>query len=408
VALVLRDKKEEFAYIESLNVGHPIRAMKEDLESGASTLDFFSGLYPELGGQTIPGSPNKVLNYTLREPFGAVGRIIPFNHPLMFACEAIAAPLVAGNTVILKPSSITPLSALLLCRELERILPPGVVNVVTGRGSEVGAAIASHPRIRRIALTGSVETGKEIARLGAEHLKIVTLELGGKNPIVIFPDVNVETAVRAAVKGMNFSWTASQSCQSTSRCFVHSSIHDEFIRGLSEAMGEIKLGIPTEEKTEMGCLSSQAQLSKVEQYVSIGKSENSILLQGGARPSDGMLSKGYFFRPTLFDQVRPGSRLASEEIFGPVLSVLIWNDYEEMVRALNEVQYGLTAIIMTNNLSNAHRLAADVQAGYIWINGPTRTRGVPFGGYKMSGIGRQACVEELQSYTQTKSVMVTL
>ena len=263
LASVLLAKKQEFAYLESLNVGHPIRAMKEDVDTGASTLKFFGGLYAELKGETIPGPYGKVLNYTMREPFGVVARIIPFNHPLMFACEAIGAPLVAGNTVIVKPASLTPLSCLMLAREIENILPSGVVNVVTGAGSEVGAVIASHPKIRRLALTGSVETGKEIAKLGAENLKYITLELGGKNPIIIFPDIDIDTAVRTAVKGMNFTWTASQSCQSTSRCFVHSSIHDEFVEKLVRAFDEIKLGIPTREDTQMGCLSSSSQLSKV-------------------------------------------------------------------------------------------------------------------------------------------------
>lgn len=408
LASVLLSQKQEFSYIESINVGHPIRAMKEDLESGASTLNFFAGLYPELRGETIPGPAGKVLNYTIREPFGIVGRIVPFNHPLMFVCESLAAPLVAGNTVIIKPASITPLSCLMIARAIEKIFPPGVVNVVTGSGSEVGAAIASHPKIRRVALTGSVETGKEISRLGAEHLKYVTLELGGKNPIMIFPDIDVETAVKAAVKGMNFTWTASQSCQSTSRCFVHSAIHDEFVEKLSAAMEGIRLGIPTKEDTQMGCLSSLSQLSKVDRYVKTGTAEGALLVTGGSRPDDDELSKGYFYRPTLFDRVGPDSRLAKEEIFGPVLSVIQWSNYEEMIRGANSVEFGLTAIILTRDISMAHRVASDIEAGFVWINGPTRTKGVPFGGYKMSGVGKQGCIEELQSYTQSKSVMVTL
>jgi acyl-CoA reductase-like NAD-dependent aldehyde dehydrogenase len=280
------------------------------------------------------------------------------------------------------------------------------LNVVTGSGSNVGAAIASHPRIRRIALTGSVETGKEIARLGAEHLKYITLELGGKNPIVIFPDVDIGTAVKVTVTGMNFGATASQSCQSTSRCFVHSSIHDEFV--LASSFDAIRLGIPWKEDTQMGCVSSASQFSKVERYVKIGQSENAVLVTGGKKPEDSELSRGFFYRPTLFDKVRSDSRLAQEEIFGPVLSVMEWTDYDQMVRAANSVQYGLTAMIVTNNLSNAHRLAGDIEAGFVWVNGPTKTRGLPYGGYKMSGVGRQGSIEELHSYTQTKAVMVTV
>ena len=402
------EKKQEFAMIESTNVGHPIRAMRGDLEIGVMDMLYFAGLYPELSGETIPGPTGKVLNYTIREPFGVVGRILPFNHPLMFALQSLGAPLIAGNTVILKPASITPLSALHLAKEIERIFPPGVVNVVTGSGSLVGAAIAKHPGIRRIALTGSVETGIEIARLGAESLKCITLELGGKNPIIILPDVNVDVAAGAAMKAMNFTWTAGQSCQSTSRCFIHEDLHNEFVEELASRMKGIKLGMPTNEETEMGCLSSRAQLSKVEQYVRLGVSEGAQLLAGGRRPPDQELSSGFFYEPTLFDGVRSTSRLAQEEIFGPVLSVISWKDQTEMVKQANSLKYGLTALILTKDISTAHKLAAEIEAGYIWINGPTTTRGVPFGGYKMSGVGRQGGVSELLSYTQEKSVQVTL
>ena len=408
LAIAVLRKEGEFAMLESQNVGHPIRAMRSDLTIGAKDLTYFAGLYPELRGETIPGPFGEVLNYTVREPFGVVGRIVPFNHPLMFALQSLAAPLVAGNTVILKPASLTPLSALYLAKEIEKIFPLGVVNIVTGSGHEIGAAIAKHPGIRRIAVTGSVETGKEVARLGAEALKYVTLELGGKNPIIILPDIDVDVAVRAAIKGMNFTWTASQSCQSTSRCFIHEALHDEFVEKLVTAMNSIKVGIPTNEDTEMGCLSSKSQLSKVEKYVGIGIAEGAKLVTGGHRPSNHELSRGFFYSPTLFDEVRSDSRLGQEEIFGPVLSVISWNDRNELVKQVNSVQYGLTALILTKNISDGHKLAAEVEAGYIWINGPTTTRGVPFGGYKMSGIGRQGSVAELLSYTQEKSVQLTL
>jgi betaine-aldehyde dehydrogenase len=408
MASIMLEKERQLAMLESLNVGHPIRAMRIDVQTGARDLTFFAGLYADLRGETIPGPHGRVLNYTMREPFGVVARIIPFNHPLMFAAQGLGAPLVAGNTVILKPASITPLSALLLAKVTEELFPPGVINIVTGSGSDVGVALARHSKIRRIAVTGSVETGREVARLGAENLKYVTLELGGKNPIVIFPDVDVDSAVQAATRGMNFTWTAGQSCQSTSRCFVHTQHHDEFVEKLVSSVSKIKLGIPTKEETEMGCLSSFGQLQKVEQYVKIGLSERARVVAGGSRPDDPELSKGFFYKPTVFDGVDAKSRLGQEEIFGPVLSVMEWNNYEEMVQLANSVEYGLTAIILSRDISNAHKLAADLEAGYIWINGPTTTRGVPFGGYKMSGIGRQGGIEELYSYTQVKSVQVTL
>ncbi len=408
LAALIESHSSELARTDSLNAGHPIRAMRNDVRIAVQDLSFIAGLYPELKGDTIPGQLGKVLNYTMREPFGVVGRIVPFNHPFMFAAQSLAAPLIAGNTVLLKSSSLTPLSALQLGKLIEEVFPPGVVNIVSGTGPQVGSAIASHPGIRRIALTGGLETGREVARLAAEHLKYVTLELGGKNPIIIFPDVEVDNAVSAAIKGMNFTWTAGQSCQSTSRCFIAGSLHDEFVERISSSLRQIKLGIPTLEDTEMGCLSSKAQLSKVESYVKVGISEGAKLVTGGKKPDNKELGNGNFFEPTLFDGVRFDSTLGQEEIFGPVLSVISWDDYEEMLKQVNSVQYGLTASIFTHDISKAHTLASDLEAGYIWINGPSTTRGVPFGGYKLSGIGRQGGIDELLSYTQVKSVQVTL
>jgi betaine-aldehyde dehydrogenase len=408
LASLIESKESEIARADSLNAGHPIRAMRSDVRIGVQDILYYGGLYPLLAGETIPGIPDKVFNYTIREPFGIVGRIVPFNHPFMFACQAIAAPLTAGNSVILKPASITPLSAIILGELTCKVLPTGVVNILTGAGSEVGAAIAKHPKIRRIALTGGLDTGKEIARLGAEHLKYITLELGGKNPMVVLEDADLNKAAQGALKGMNFTWTAGQSCQSTSRCFVPRSLHDEFVTKLARSMEAIKLGVPTVEETEMGSLSSPAQLSKATNYVKIAKSEGAKIVTGGKTPDRQELRAGNFLEPTLLDAVKPDSTVAQEEIFGPVLSIIEWENYEEMVASVNSTKYGLTASIFTESFSKAHRLADEIESGYIWINGPNTTRGVPFGGYRMSGIGRQGGVDELLSYTQTKSVQVTL
>jgi betaine-aldehyde dehydrogenase len=408
LASLIESNESEIAKLDSLNAGHPIRAMRSDVKIGVQDIHYYAGLYPILAGETIPGAVEKVFNYTIREPFGIVGRIVPFNHPFMFACQSIAAPLIAGNSVILKPASITPLSAIKLGELAQGVLPPGVLNIVTGSGSEVGAAIASHPKIRRIALTGSLETGKEIARLGAEYLKYITLELGGKNPMIVLEDSDVDEAVKGAIKGMNFTWTAGQSCQSTSRCFVPSSLKKEFTEKLVRSVEQIEIGIPTKEETEMGSLSSEAQFSKVVNYVKIGKTQGAKLLTGGKKHVGKDFENGNFFEPTVFDGVKSDSTIAQEEIFGPVLSVIEWENYENMLSAVNSTKYGLTASIFAKDFMKAHKLATEIESGYIWINGPNTTRGSPFGGYKLSGIGRQGGIEELLSYTQTKSIQVTL
>ncbi|MBI4465508.1 MAG: aldehyde dehydrogenase family protein [Acidobacteria bacterium] len=401
-------RADVYAMLDALDGGNPVQAMRADVANAAKLLDYFAGLASELKGETIPSTAG-VFSFTLREPYGVVGRIIPFNHPIMFAASRIAAALVAGNTVVLKPPEQTPLSALEMAYDVNEVFPPGVVNIITGDGSGAGAPLVRHPLVRRIAFTGSVEVGREIMRNAADGLKTVSLELGGKNPLIVFPDVDLDNAVNSAFNGMNFCWTQGQSCGSTSRLFLHRDIQDEFVERLVEKIKKVRIGLPTDEKTEMGCLVSQQQYDKVMSYIELGKKEGARLVVGGGKPPQPELQRGYFVLPTVFDQVDYRMRLAQEEIFGPVQSVLTWKSTDELIEMANSVMYGLTASIWTRDFATAYRVALQIEAGFIWINDSSRHfTGVPFGGYKQSGLGREESLLELLSYTQVKSVNVNV
>ncbi|HET6174475.1 MAG TPA: aldehyde dehydrogenase family protein [Gaiellales bacterium] len=399
-------RQEELALLDAADNGSPMRDMRIDVAIGMAELRYFAGLALQLRGETIPVAHGR-LNYTLREPFGVVGRIVPFNHPILFATMKIAAPLVAGNTVVLKPSEQTSLSALALADDLARIFPPGVINVVTGYGAEAGDAIVTHPGVPRVAFIGLAETGRAIqARAAGVAVKTVTLECGGKNPIVIFPDADLDDALEGVVRGMNFSFSG-QSCGSTSRLIVHSDIHESFVGALAERIDGLRVGLPEDEATQVGALVSQAQLDKVRRYVKLGQAEGATLVAGGTRPGEAELANGFFIRPALFDGVDPGMRLAQEEIFGPVLAVMPFRDEPEALAIANDTRFGLTASIYTRDLRRAHAFARDVEAGFVWVNDSGRHfLGTPFGGFKESGLGREEDTEELYSYTQTKNVNV--
>lgn len=408
LAARLRERAQEYALLDALDGGNPVKSMLFDVELAAQTLEYFAGLASEVKGETIPTVPG-MLNLTRREPYGVVGRIIPFNHPILFAASRIAAPLAAGNTVVLKPAEQTPLSALEMAKDVAEIFPPGVVNIITGDGPTTGAALVEHPEVRRIAFTGSVETGRIIMKTAADHLKVLSLELGGKNPIIIFPDADVEAAAESVVMGMNFLWCQGQSCGSTSRLFVHESLYEPIVERVVERVKRIRIGLPTEDDAEMGCLVSEEQYQKVMSYIELGKKAGFRVLWGGGKPEGEKFRRGYFVAPTIFTDVDPRSRVAQEEIFGPVLSVIRWTRYEEMIEAVNSVQYGLTASIWTRNFAQAERAAREVQAGYVWINDSSRHYlGVPFGGYKQSGLGREESIDELLSYTQQKAMNICL
>jgi len=397
---------EELARLDVEDNGSPIREMRNDAHIAAGLLRYFAGLALQVRGETIPTGHDR-LDYTLPQPYGVVGRIIPFNHPLMFAAGRIAAPLVAGNTVVLKPSEHTSLSALRLGELLAEIVPPGVVNVVTGTGDEAGDALVAHPGVRRLSFIGSVAVGRAIQQRAAAHVvKTVTLELGGKNPIAVFPDADLDLAVDGALRGMNFTWQG-QSCGSTSRLLVHASLHDELVERLAARMEALRSGMPAEEATDTGAIVHRRQYDKVVDYLRIGREEGARVVVGGGPVEDPELAGGLFLRPTLFDRVRPDSRLAREEIFGPVLAAMPFETYDEAVAIANGVGYGLTAAVFTRDLATAHRFARDVEAGYVWVNDASRHfPGTPYGGVKDSGVGRDEGAEELFSYVQLKNVNV--
>lgn len=407
-ANVLRHNGEHLAALDAIDTGNPLAEMRRDIESGVRGIELFAGLVTEAKGETIP-MPDGHLNYTLREPLGVVARIIAFNHPILFATMRCAAPLAVGNTVVVKPADQAPLSVLRLCEILEEeaIFAPGVYNVVTGDRT-CGAALSAHPDIAKVSLIGSLPTGKAILRAAADTVKQVGLELGGKNALIAFPDQDPDMIAGGAVAGMNLTW-AGQSCGSTSRVFLHTSHYDAVLEKIVTACASYRPGEPTDPSTTMGPLISRAQFDRVMTYIAAGIDEGARLLCGGSPAQAAGFENGFFIQPTVFCDVTSNMRIAREEIFGPVLSVFRWEDEDALFDMVNDSDYGLTAAIFTRDLATAHKAAARVEAGYVWVNhaGPHHV-GAPFGGYKQSGMGREEGLEELLSSTQIKNVNIKL
>ena len=404
-AQAVRANARSLGMLDAIDSGNPFLAMVDDAKKGAGLHDFFGGLGMQIKGETIP-TPGGGLDYTRPEPFGVVGRIIPFNHPIAFVAGKIAPALVAGNTVILKPAEQTPLSALWMGKLVRECFPPGVVNIVTGDGPTCGGALVAHREVRRVAFTGSVETGRRIT--AAAGIKCLSLELGGKNPLIVFPDVDIDKAAAAAVAGMNFTVSQGQSCGSNSRVFVHAKIHERFVQAVAERAARIRIGLPELEETQMGPVVSRRQYERVMRYIEDGKTQGAKLVRGGGHAAGEALRRGYFIDVTIFDGVRHGMTIERDEIFGPVMAILSWSDEAAMLREVNDTEYGLCANIWTNDISTGLRMADAVEAGYVWINGHgnKRFKGAPFGGFKSSGIGREHSIDELMSYTQIKNVNV--
>lgn len=404
-ANALRGAARELGMLDAIDSGNPFRSMVEDVKKGASLHDFFAGLGMEMKGETIP-TPGGGLDYTRPQPFGIVGRIIPFNHPISFAAGKIAPALIAGNAVILKPADQTPLSALWMGKLVQEYFPPGVVNIVTGDGPTCGGALVAHKEVRRIAFTGSVETGRTITRTAG--IKSLSLELGGKNPLIIYPDVDIEKVAAAAVAGMNFTVSQGQSCGSNSRVFVHSKMKDRFIEAVLARTEKIVIGLPELEATEMGSVVTRRHYDRVMGYIEAGRNEGARLVCGGGHAPGSALQKGCFVDLTIFDKVRHGMKIEREEIFGPVMSIISWDDEATLLQEVNDSDYGLCANIWTNDISTGLRMADAVEAGYVWINGHggKRFKGAPFGGFKDSGIGREHSIDELMSYAQMKNINI--
>lgn len=397
----IREHAKELALMDAVDSGNAVKGMEDDMHWTADSLDYFAGLITEIKGETS-SQGLRHLNLTRRQPYGVVAKLNAFNHPFRFCAEKAAAPLAAGNCVVIKSSEQAPLSSFRLAELCDGIFPPGVVNIVAGDAA-TGAALVSHPLVSRVAFIGSVETGRLVARSAGEGLKRVSLELGGKNPIIIFPDADPKKAASATIKGMNMN-RQGQSCSSTSRVFVHESLHRAVAREIVRLAEALPVGFPWIASVEVGPVVSARQFERIMGFIDSGKREGAQLLTGGDKPSDPQLQRGYFIRPTVFDNVRQDMRIASEEIFGPVMSILPWNDAEDMLAKVNSLQYGLTAAVVTNQLDRAMETAERVDAGYVWINGSGRYLGAPYGGWKSSGLGVEESFDELLSYTQLKNI----
>jgi acyl-CoA reductase-like NAD-dependent aldehyde dehydrogenase len=406
VAELIEQHADELAQLESLDNGKPFGESRYvDIPAAAETFRYYAGWVNKIYGETLPSDP-EYFNFTLREPVGVCGQIIPWNFPLLMAAWKLGPALACGNTSVLKPAEQTPLTALRLGELLlEADLPPGVVNIVPGFGETAGAAIVRHKQIDKVAFTGSTEVGKEIHRATADTLKRVSLELGGKSPNIVFSDADPEAAVQGALLGVFFC--AGQVCCAGTRLFVEQKMHDKFAEQLVGATKTMKQGNPLDPETRMGPLVSKEQLDRVTGYLEKGKKEGAKAVVGGERNTAAGLEKGYFVKPTVFTGVRNDMTIAREEIFGPVVSLIPFKDENDAVLQGNDTTYGLAAGVWTRDVSKAHRVARALRAGTVWVN----TYGVidtsaPFGGYKQSGYGRELGKYALDLYTQVKTVML--
>jgi acyl-CoA reductase-like NAD-dependent aldehyde dehydrogenase len=402
---LIKRRIRELAQIESLDSGKPIKLASGEIWAAGEAFRYYSGWPTKVFGETNP-SADDLFIYSLREPVGVCGAIIPWNFPLIMAAWKVAPALAFGNTVVLKPAEEAPLTAIRLGElALEAGVPEGVVNVVTGFGDEAGAALAAHDSVDKIAFTGSTAVGRKILHASESNLKRVTLELGGKSPNIVFSDADLRRASKGSMMGVFLN--SGQVCTAGTRILVERSIHDDFVESLVKATESMKLGPGLDEDTAMGPVVSAEHLERVSRYIEVGRSEGAEVVAGGRRAEE--LGDGYFLQPTVFAGVSNDMRIAQEEIFGPVAAVIEVDDVDEAVRIANDTVYGLAAAVWTKDLTKAHRVARGVKAGTVWVN----TTGlydpsVSFGGYKESGFGRELGRHSIETYTQTKSVWISL
>jgi aldehyde dehydrogenase (NAD+) len=403
----IEEQADELATLESLDTGHPIRDSRRlDVVRTAATFRYFGGMADKVQGDVIPVEPG-FLNYVLREPLGVVGMIVPWNFPLMFCSWKMGPALAAGNTVVMKPAALTPLSALRLAELMADVgIPNGVVNIVPGPGRTAGMHLASHPGVAKIAFTGSTATGREIVNASAGNLKRVQLELGGKGANIVFADADLT----AAVNGSAFAvfHNQGQACIAGSRLILHASIADEFLARFIELAESIRVGDPLDPATEMGPVTSAEHRDRVLRYVGIARDEGGEVLTGGTAPADPSLERGYYLRPTVV-RAEPRSRVSQEEVFGPFVTVTTFRSDEEALGIANEVEYGLGGGLWTRDLSRAHLIASQLRTGMVWINTYKRVNpGSPFGGVGRSGYGREMGFEAIREYTEAKSVWLNV
>jgi len=392
--------------LESADTGNTLASLSNDLVLASQYVEFIAGLGIEIKGESVPATPNSI-HFTMREPYGVVGRIVPFNHPFLFAAAHLAAPLMAGNGVVLKSPDQSPLSASVMAEICDEILPKGLVNFVSGLGTVVGDAIVRHPDVPRIGFTGSVGTGMAIQRAAAETaVKHITLELGGKNPFIAFPDTDPEEIATAAVGGMNFSWSG-QSCGSTSRLMLHESMYDDVVERIRAKVTSIRVGDPLDPESGMGPVNSEPHYLRILDIIASAKEQGATVIAGGGQPAGEQFERGFWVEPTVFGDVTMNMRVAREEIFGPVLAVLKWKTPDEAIAMANELDLGLTAAVWTNDLKAAMSTVRALQSGLVWVNGTGRHfMGTGFSGWKNSGLGREECLEEVLSYTRVKAVHI--
>ncbi|HVL88564.1 MAG TPA: aldehyde dehydrogenase [Candidatus Thermoplasmatota archaeon] len=405
LASLVRANLNKLAEVETLDNGKTLREAKGDVAYTAWLFEYYGGLADKIEGESIP-VPGPRVNYTLREPLGVTAHIAPWNYPLLLSSRSIAPALAAGNTVVAKPASLTPLSLLHLAELTEQAgFPPGVFNVVTGGGRTVGEALASHPMVDGVTFTGSVETGRQVFEVAARGIKQVCLELGGKGPQVVFPDADLDKAAKGV--GFGIFANAGQMCWAGSRLLVHASVHDDVVARVRKFAEGLRVGPGVLETSQMGPVCGPEQQRRVLDYVKTGRDEGARLATGGKALDEGALAKGSFVTPTIFDGVKPSMRIAREEIFGPVLSVLTFETPEEAVKIANDSSFGLAASVWTGNVGTAHTVARQLESGMVMVNeGPVTFPMTPFGGYKESGLGREQGIGALQHYTRVKNVSV--
>ncbi|WZL73023.1 aldehyde dehydrogenase family protein [Clostridiaceae bacterium 35-E11] len=410
ILLRLADRVEEnltfLAIIESLDNGKPLREAREDMMTIADQFRYFAGCIRSQEGRYIQHN-QAAFSILIHEPLGVIAQIVPWNFPLLIAVWKIVPALAAGNTVVIKPASNTPLSILEFARLTQDILPPGVLNVIPGLGTKCGEALLKHRNINKITFTGSTEVGKHIGKIAAESILPTTLELGGKSANIIFPDAPIKKAIEGAAIGILYN--QGQVCSAGSRLFVHEEVYDEVIEGLKKIFMEIKIGDPLDPDVQMGPLIDEKQLQKVLAYVEIGKKEGATLIYGGQRVEDETLKNGFYIQPTLFTNVTNDMKIAQEEIFGPVLVVIKFREEQEVIDMANHSPYGLVGAVWSKDINRAIRVAKSIDTGTMWINEfnlvPAHS---PFGGYKKSGYGRESHKMALKDYSQVKNIYISL